>query len=84
MVDTKGKYSRFDKCGSLWFQRFIIVCENRMGVWKPNLAPSISLLLAILAEVEIRILDAVREEDHNFWVVFYLCSSKLCVIIVIK
>ena len=73
MVDTKGKYSRFatDKCGSLWFQRFIIGCENRMGViWKPNLALSIPLLLAVLAEVEIRIWEAVGEEDHNLWIVF--------------
>ena len=73
MVNTKGKYNRFatDKCGSLWFQRFIIGCENRMGViWKPNLALSIHLLLAVLAEVEIRILDAAGEEDHNLWIVF--------------
>ena len=73
MVDTKGKYSRFatDKCGSLWFQRFIIGCENRMGViWKPNLALSIPLLLAVLAEVEVRISDAVEDEDHNLWIVF--------------
>ena len=73
MVDTKGKYSRFatDKCRSLWFQRFIIGCENRMGViWKPNLALSIPLLLAVLAEVEIKSLDAVGDKDHNLWVAF--------------
>ena len=34
MVDTKGKYgiSATDKCGSLWFQIFIIGSENRIGV----------------------------------------------------
>ena len=42
-----------------------------MGViWKPNLALSIPLLLAVLAEIEVRILNAVGDEDYNLWVVF--------------
>ena len=31
---------------------------------------SVPLLLAVLAEIEIRILNAVGDEDHNLWVVF--------------
>ena len=33
MVDGKGKYTKLvnDKCGSLWFQRFMSGCQNRMG-----------------------------------------------------
>ncbi len=42
-----------------------------MGViWQSNLALSIPLLLAVLAEVEVRISDAVEDEDHNLWIVF--------------
>ena len=43
-----------------------------MGViWKPNLALTIPLFLAVLAELEIKILDAVGEDDHNIWVIFF-------------
>ena len=46
IVDSLECYSTLssDKCGCLWFQWFIDVCQKRMGVvWKPNTAMSIAL-----------------------------------------
>ena len=73
LVDGKGNYTRFatDNCGSLWFQRFIIGCQNRMGVvWKPNLALSTELLLEVLNETEANIEGATDPEDQNLWIAF--------------
>ena len=57
-VDSKGKYARVahDKCGSLWYHRFMMGLKARMGgVWKPNKALSLRLLLAVLDMAEEKI-----------------------------
>ena len=71
MVDAKGSYSRLstDKCGSLWFQRFMSGCQKRMGIiWKPNTALSIPLLMLLMEEAEKNIEEAISEEMkmHGF------------------
>ena len=73
MVDSKGIYSRLskDKCGALWFQRFMTGCQKRMGIiWKPNTALSIPLLLLLLEEAEKNIEEASTEDIENLWVCF--------------
>ena len=60
-----------DKCGSLWFQRFVAGCRNRMGVvWKPNLALSTPLLLQVLRDAEESLYDASDDKMKNNWLVF--------------
>ena len=73
MVDHKGKYTHLttDKCGSLWFTRFMVGLKWRMGnIWKPNRGLSHRLLMLIIHKVEQRIIEAdVSEEEHR-WIVF--------------
>ena len=55
LVDQQGKYPRLntDKCGSLWFNRFMIGMKIRMGsIWKPNKGLSIQLLLRLIKKAE--------------------------------
>ena len=73
MKDHRGRHLRLvmDKSGSLWFQRFIIGCQKRMGVvWKPNNALSTRLLLKLLEDVEQQIQESADEKSINLWVVF--------------
>ena len=67
-MDVKGKYTKLvnDKCGSLWFQRFMTGCQNRMGAtWKPNMAMSIKLLLNVLAKAEERAMESDNFGDKH-------------------
>ena len=81
MTDAKGKYSKVtnDKCGSLWFQRFMDVCQVRMGVvWKPNTALSVSLLLDVIKEAESHLENATGIEEKHHWVSFITyCLGRL-------
>jgi hypothetical protein len=72
--DQRGKYQRFmrDPCSFLFFYRFIKGCKARMGSeWKPNKAMSISLLLRVLTEVEVRIASAPSGFDKHPWILFH-------------
>ena len=76
LVDLSGKYERMshDKCGSLWYYRFMTGMKARMGgVWKPNKAFSHLLLMRVLKITE----EKINEEDvgtewdnRSRWVVF--------------
>ena len=76
LVDSKGKYERVshDKCGSLWYFRFMVGMKSRMGgVWKPNKALSHRLLLTVLDKVEENIQvedEGIDCEDRSRWIVF--------------
>ena len=76
LVDSSGKYERMshDKCGSLWYYRFMTGMKARMGgVWKPNKAFSHHLLMRVLriAEEKINEEDIGTEWDNRSrWIVF--------------
>ena len=73
MVDHKGKYTHLtrDKCGSLWFIRFMMGLKYRMGnVWKPNKGLSHCLLLLVIHDVEEKIKEADQAEEEHAWIVF--------------
>ena len=73
MVDQKGQYVRLtrDKCGSLWFVRYMVGLKNRMGnVWKPNKGFSHKLLLLMIHNAEQRIVEAEVWEEKHKWTVF--------------
>ena len=62
LVDLSGKYERIshDKCGSLWYYRFMTGMKSRMsGVWKPNKDFSHHLLMRVLRIAE----EKINEED---------------------
>ena len=72
-VDKKGQHVRLtdDKCGSLWFSRFMIGLKIRMGhIFKPNMALSHSLLLKIIQKAESNITEDFKSEESGIWVVF--------------
>ena len=72
-VDKKGQYVRLseDKCGSLWFTRFMIGLKNRMGhTFKPNMAFSHSLLKALIQSAESHITEDYTGRESAPWVVF--------------
>ena len=73
MLDSRGKYTRIsiDKCGSLWFNRFMNGMKTRMGtVWKPNKDLSIKLMLMAIQIAEDKILEAINERIKDKWIVF--------------
>ena len=76
LVDPKGKYERVshDKCGSLWYYRFMTGMKSRMGgVWKPNKAFSHSLLMRVLKFAEEKINgedEGTGWDDRARWIVF--------------
>ena len=73
ITDSKGKNSKVtnDKCGSLWFQRFMEGCQVRMGVvWKPNTALSVSLLLDVIKEAELSLDGSIEIEEEHHWTSF--------------
>ena len=72
-VDKKGQYVRLseDKCGSLWFTRFMVGLKTRMGhTFKPNMALSHPLLKALIQGAENNILDNHINDESAPWVVF--------------
>ena len=76
LVDQKGRYERVaqDKCGSLWYFRFMVGLKTRMGgIWKPNKALSHQLLKTVLEMSEEKINEVdkgVSGEDSSRWIVF--------------
>ena len=76
LVDQKGKYIRIsrDKCGSLWYHRFMVGLKIRMGsIWKPNKGLSHKLLMAVIEKTEEKIgeiEDSISGEDKSRWIVF--------------
>ena len=73
LLDDKGRYQRLsrDTCGSLWFHRFMLGTQIRMGqIWKPNKGMSIELLLRMLRKSEGRIIAASSEEERHMWIVY--------------
>ena len=73
MSDNKGKYARIssDKCGSLWFSRFMIGLKIRMGsVTRPNKALTIELMLLLLNKVEDKIYESQSPSDEHRWTMF--------------
>ena len=85
LSNNKGSgYERLtaDPCGSLWFNRFMTGCKNRMGQdCRPNRAISSELMVALLCLVEARITDAGTLEKRERWVMvgayFYFCYVKV-------
>lgn len=79
LSDNKGSgYERVtvDPCGSLWFNRFMTGCKNRMGQdCRPNRAISSALMVELLRLAESRIRDAEHFEDRERWVMAgcYFC-----------
>ena len=72
-VDKKGQYVRLtdDKCGTLWFSRFMIGLKTRMGhTFKPNMAMSHLLLKSLIHRAEDNITDDFKSEESAPWVVF--------------
>ena len=73
MVDGEGIYTKIfnDKCGSIWFERFMTGCQTKMGgIWKLNIALSIPLLLRLIASVEEEIGERNDKEEEYMWIVF--------------
>jgi hypothetical protein len=79
LSDNKGTgYERLtvDPCGSLWFNRFMAGCKNRMGQdSRPNRAISSSLMVHLLRAVEEKSVDADVLEDRERWIMAgaYFC-----------
>ena len=78
LVDEGGRYKRLvvDKCGSLWFSRFMLGVEKRMGrIWKPNKALSVSQILIMLNKANDRFLSAVDGNERNLWFCFLIYAA---------
>jgi hypothetical protein len=79
LSDNKGTgYERLtaDPCGSLWFNRFMTGCKNRMGQdCRPNRAISSALMVRLLLVTEEKSVDAEVLEDRERWVMAgaYFC-----------
>ena len=72
-VDRKGNYTRVttDKCGSLWFSRFMVGLKTRMGqTYKPNQAMSHPLLIATITLAESKIDGATTSKEASTWITF--------------
>ena len=72
-VDKKGNYTKVttDKCGSLWFSRFMIGLKIRMGqTFKPNQALSHPLLKATITLAESKIEEVTTSEELDRWITF--------------
>lgn len=72
-VDKMGHYTRLaeDKCGSLWFNRFMVGLKMRMGqTLKQNKAMSNQLLLKLIQKAEGYITEDFRCEETAAWIVF--------------
>ena len=73
VLDQRGRYQKIttDKCGSLWFERFLIGMRIRMGnIWKPNKGLSIDLLLTLIGQAEGKIASSEDEDSEHKWIVF--------------
>ena len=73
LVNNKGHHVRLvdDKCGSLWFNRFMTGMKARMGsTWKPNKALSHALMKAVICKVEGRIEANKDRRDIHKWITF--------------
>ena len=73
LVDQKGQYVRLtmDKCGSLWFVRYMVGLKSRMGnVWKPNKGLLHKLLLLMIHKAKQRITEAEVWEGRHKWTIF--------------
>ena len=72
LSDGSGKlYQRIgrDACGSLWFSRFAMGCQKRMGQeWRPNQAISVEVLHRLLAKTEDRVRAALDTRDRSRWI----------------
>ena len=61
-----------DKCGSLWFIRFMIGLKMRMGhIFKPNMALSHSLRLILIQKGEENITCDSKSVESAPWVAFF-------------
>ena len=72
-TDRKSNYTRVtsDKCGSLWFSRFMVGLKIRMGqTYKPNQALSHELLKAVIVLAEAKVEEAVSEDEVARWITF--------------
>ena len=84
LCDNKGSgYKRLtiDPCGSLWFNRFMTGCKNRMGQdCRPNRAISSSLMVQLLRLAETRIKESESFEDRERWVMAG-CYFCFCIVV---
>lgn len=72
-TDRKGNYTRVtsDKCGSLWFSRFMIGSKIRMGqIYKPNQALLHELLKATITLAESKVEEVATNEELARWITF--------------
>ena len=70
LLDEKGGYRRLvkDKCGSLWFNRFVAGMANRMGqIWRPNKALSVDQMVELARMADARVLGATDDDEKNQW-----------------
>ena len=78
LVDEGGGYRRLvqDKCGSLWFNRFITGMQKRMGrIWKPNRALSVVQMKDLIRRGNERYEGSENEEDRNIWSSFLVYAA---------
>jgi hypothetical protein len=79
LSDNKGTgYERLtvDPCGSLWFNRFMAGCKNRMGQdCRPNRAISSTLMIHLLRACAERSVESETLEDRERWIMAgaYFC-----------
>ena len=72
LADNKGKYQRLskDKCGSLWFNRFMTGMSIRMGsTSKPNQAMTTKLMLMLVNNIENKV-NEYETTERNKWIIF--------------
>ena len=65
-----------DKCGSLWFSRFMLGLQKRMGqIWKPNKALKVQQLVTLLTKADERFRNATTKKERNVWSSFLIYAA---------
>ena len=78
LLDEQGSYRKLvtDKCGSLWFSRFVKVLQSRMGqIWKLNKALLVVQIVELVQRAEARYKLAVTKEEKNVWSCFMVYAT---------
>ena len=78
LLDEKGGYRRVvqDKCGLLWYNRFMAGLSNRMGqVWKPNKALTLEQMVELTQITDHKVSSAGSVAERNNWSCFFSLRS---------
>ena len=84
--DSSGNYQRFNKdsCGSLWFEKIVEGCHNRMGDESiTNRTFSIHRLKAVIRKVEEKLDLSLGPALKHQWLVFS-CYSVICYVVSLR